>query len=180
MIKKTAILLICSSTITVGMEKIELMKNGASVAKTMTQNQKIQFMRNGGYIFQQISEPVPEEIKPIEVLNSPIPQDQELEDKIENKPPEPVIESPIDQEIKQNIEQPVTEDDKLTEEELINHAIKLSLNETQPILKETIQAIQKINNVPGKNIIINYNVTIKQKLKNSSQNINIGNKNNNY
>lgn len=164
------------------MEKIEIMKNGPSLARNMTQQQKIQFMRNGGYIFQQISEHVPEEVKPIEVLNSPAPQEPEpeLEDKIENRQPEPVIETPIVEEIKHNIEHPVTEDDKITEEELINHAIKFSLNEPQPILKETIQAVQKINNVPGKNIIINYNVTIKQKLKNSSQNINIGNKNNNY
>lgn len=153
MIKKVAIILLCSSTTVLCMEKIEFMRNGASLSKTMTLQQKLEFMRNRGQPVQQLSEQVTkEEVKPVE-----------------NEKPfvqvEPIL-----------IEQSLEEDDKSTEEELISHAIKLSL-ENQPELNKVIQ---KVNNTPQENITINYNITIKQKLKYSSQNINLGNKNKNY
>lgn len=173
MIKKTAIMLVCGVTSILGSdEKLEFMKNGATWRANMTLQEKFEFMRNKGQTSQQI-----------------IDLTQQAQQATNVKETKPIAKEPplqVEQEIIQDF--PLNEDDLLTENQLINHAIKLSLddnqtstnrepsNDNQPKFNETIQ---KIINVPGKNIIINYNVTMNQKLHDSSQNINIGKKNSN-
>lgn len=169
MIKKTTILLVCSVTSVLSAEKLEFMKNGPKWGANMTVNQKLEFMRNRGQTSEQVIDITKQE------TNSN-----------ETKP----IETNFTIEIQKDIKDNLGEDDLLTENELLNYAINLSLDDSKPINEEEPskdnqpifnETIQKIVNVPAsaKNIIINYNVTINQKLKDSSQNINIGKKNNN-
>jgi len=164
MIKKTIVILIFGIASTVSMDstmRLEYMRNGAALSATMTQQQKIEFMRNGRQIAQQLSQ---------QVLPKEIPQEIPQE----TKPAQP--EKPLDQENNFFPESTLDEDEKWIEDDILNHVIKLSLDDNQPIISE---ATQTVDNANGKNVIINYNVTIKQKLNYSSQNINIGNKKNN-
>ena len=189
MIKKIAIILLCGVTSIFSAEKLEFMKNGPTWRANMTVQEKLSFMRNKGQISHQIIDLTQEETNVTETK----PFEKETEAPLQE--PTVIIENyPLNKEnLTQNLplnKGSLDEDDLLTENELINYAIKLSLDDTpplnnkepsnhnQPTFNETIQKIVK---VPGnnKNIIINYNVTIHQKLKNSSQNINIGKKNSN-
>jgi hypothetical protein len=178
MIKKVAIIALCSSTIGLCMEKIEdgsnnlslsrsnppqqktlspdkkieFMRNGASLSRSMPAHQKIEFMRNGQQVIRQLSD----EENNHDKNDKPFVQCVQKE--------QPIIISPL------------KDDDKLTEEELVDYVSQLSLEEHQAVINE---AIQKEKNPLEKNITVNYNVKIKQKLKNASQIINFGNKNNN-
>lgn len=162
------------------MEKLEFMKSGRTLAANMTQPQKIEFMRNRGVIIQQTISPIPTEAietKPIAELMPLVEEQRPLEkEKVENVEP---------------VQTSLSSEDISIDDDLISYAIKLSLDDNKPLkstdpspLKDEKpqlnEIIQRINNVPGKNIVINYNVTIKQKVKNSTQNINIGKNNSNY
>lgn len=123
--------------------------------------EKIEFMKSGGALAANMTQQQKIEFMRnrgviVQQIISPIPTEvietKPMDEKVENIEPVPTSLNTKDKE-------------------------PLPLNDENPRLNEIIQ---KINNVPGKNIIINYNVTIKQKVKNSSQNINIGNKTNNY
>ncbi len=155
---KTSIVLICGMTSVLAMDKTEFMRNGPALSATMTQQQRIEFMRNGRQISKHLSQ---------QVLPKETPQ--ETENTVET-------EKPLEQEENLPSQYAINDDVSLTENDLLNHVIKLSLHDIQPTLGESIQ---RADNASGKNIIVNYNVTIKQKLKYSNQNINIGNKNNN-
>lgn len=171
--------------------KTQFMKNGPALAATMTQQQKIEFMRNGRQVANQLVQQTIQTNKPIE-KEVPLPPQKPIseitpvkkETDQESYPskedtPEPIFPSK---------DESISEDDLSTENELIDYAIKLSLDDNKEVLEEKTpnansvslnEIVQKIGKTPGKNITINYNVKIKQKVKNSVQNINIGKKNSN-
>ncbi len=161
MIKKTIVILLCGMASTLSMDsdkRLEFMRNGAALSATMTQEQRIEFMRNGRQISQQLSQ---------QVIVKEVPQ--------EKKPVE--AEKRSDQTQDLGAQHVLDHDVNLTEDDIINHVLKLSLSDNQPA---TSEFTQRIDNGSGKNTIVNYNVTINQKLDGSSQNINIGKKNNNF
>lgn len=196
MLTKTTITFFCGVSIISAMDKIEFMKNGPALAATMTQQQKIEFMRNGRQIANQLTQQNIQTIKPVEKETS-LPPQTPIAETIPLKNDVPQQEENIFQEsVPEEVvsDNGISDDSLSTESELINYAIKLSLDDKAPeqqpkqniVNKDSVslnEIVQKVENIPGiagKNIIINYNVKIKQKVENSVQNINIGKKNNNH